>query len=317
MKFKNISVFFIALFLLFAIPVAGSAYDLPSVNLGFTSFLDGAPPSGPGFYFTQYLQHWTSDEFKDGNGKALLPSVAEEDLDAWISLTQFVYQSNTKVMLGAKWGLDVIVPYVGLDLNYNMNMEGFPQDNGAGVGDLLVGPYLQWDPVMGANGPKFVQRIELQCILPTGNYDRNKALNQGSNYFSFNPYWAATYFVNSKWTVSARIHYLWNSKNDEPNVPGVTEVKAGQAIHLNLASAYEVLPNQLRVGLNGYYLKQITDSKYDGVDQGNREQVLAIGPGILYSFNPDMHLFLNTFFETNAKMRPEGTRINLRFVAHF
>src|ERR1019366_6248385 len=92
------------------------AYDLPALNLGFTSFLDGGPPAGPGFYFT------------DQHGDKIGPF----KLDAWISLSQFIYQTDQKVLLGGKWGMDVIVPFVAFDLDPTGTLL---TDNGAGVGE--------------------------------------------------------------------------------------------------------------------------------------------------------------------------------------
>jgi anthranilate 1,2-dioxygenase (deaminating, decarboxylating) large subunit len=283
------------------------AFDQPSVNLGFTSFMDGGPPAGPGWYFAEYIQYYTADELVDY-------PVPKTDVDAWVSLNQLIYQSDQALLLGGKWGLDVIVPVVYLDA------DAAAPDNAGGIGDVLVGPYLQWDPIMGSNGPRFMHRVELQMIFPTGKYDDDKALNPGSNFFSFNPYWAGTYFFTPKLTATCRAHYLWNAKNDEPfkGLPGgIDDTQAGEAFHANFALAYELMPKKLRAGINGYYLRQMSDSEWDGDSVSGREQVLGIGPGALWSFSKDTHLFFNAYFESHVKNRPEGNRFNVRLVHHF
>jgi hypothetical protein len=293
------------------------AYDLPAVNLGFTSFLDGGPPAGPGLYFQQYLQYYHSDTFKDKDGHTI--PLPDPDLNAFISLSQLIYQSNQPVLLGGKWGVDLIVPIVGFDLSYG-SAGPFPEENDPGVGDILIGPYIQWDPIMGKNGPIFMHRIELQTTFPTGRYDRNRELNPGSNCFTFNPYWAATLFLTPKWTASTRFHYLWSSENDEPNrgFGPAKDMQAGQAIHLNYASEYEIIPKMLRAGVNGYYLKQLTDTEADGKRIPDRkEQVFAIGPGLIFSFSQNNHLFFNAFFEMATENRTQGNRFNFRWTHHF
>ena len=296
---------------------AANAYDLPPVNLGFTSFMDGTPPAGPGLYFQQYLQYYNSDTFKDKNGKTI--PFPKADLNAYVSLSQLIYQSDQPVLFGGKWGIDLIVPVVGFDLSYGATGP-FPEANDAGIGDILVGPYIQWDPIMGKNGPIFMRRIELQATFPTGKYDRNRELNPGSNFYTFNPYWAATLFLTPQWTATTRVHYLWSSENDTPNrgFGAAKNTQAGQAIHLNYATDYELIPKMLRAGINGYYLKQISDTEADGTSvAGRKEQVFAIGPGLLFSFSQNNHLFFNAYFETAVENRTQGNRFNFRWTHHF
>ena len=137
---------------------------------------------------------------------------------------------------------------------------------------------MQWDPIMRDGKPFFMHRIELQLIFPTGKYDEEKALNPGSNFFSFNPYWAGTLFLTPNWTATTRIHYLWNAENSDAIGPAGKST-AGQAIHLNFATAYAVHP-AFRIGINGYYLKQLTDSEVDGQDVSDRNDgVLVFAKG--------------------------------------
>lgn len=301
------------------VSIQASAYDLPSVNLGFTSFLDGGPPSGAGFYVSQYFQNWNSDTFKNADGNDSFPPSVDEELNAWISMTQFIYQSDSELFAGGKGGLNIMIPFVHLDMSYN-TAGAFPEDNSGGAGDVLIGPYIQWDPVMGAKGPVFMHRFEFQINLPTGRYDADKEINPGSNFISFNPYWSFTAFILPGWSFSSRLHYLYCFSNDQPNraFGDAKDTQAGQAFHANFATEYELIPNMLRLGINGYYLNQFTDFKVNGKNvEDSREKVFAIGPGGVFHFSKDDHLFLNVYFESEAENRPEGTRVNTRYVHHF
>lgn len=295
--------------------VAAHAYDLPTVNLGMTSFLDGGLPAGSGWYSQTYLQNYDSDKLTDSKGDKL--GLPKTDLKYQVVVEQLSYMSDIRVG-NAALGMNFLLPFVSkMDMDDGLNNAGIKAQGG--FGDLMIGPFIQFDPVMGANGPKFVQRIEFQVNVPTGDYDANKDINPGNNAVSLDPYWAATYWFNPKWTASTRIHYLYNFKNDDPSYAfgNVDDIQAGQAIHANFATDYAVSP-QLRLGINGYWLKQITDTKVDGEDvKGRREQIWAIGPGAMYSFSKNNHVVANAYFEQDAKNRPEGTRLQVRYIHHF
>lgn len=294
------------------------AYNLPPVNTGLTSFLDGtSPPKGPGHHMMQYLIHISSDKFTNGNGGYLLGSSAGEDIDLSMIGTQYIYISKTK-LFGATLGFDLLQLYAVPSIDYSGTGGPFTA-SGSGLGDTVIGGFMQWDPIMGKKGPLFFHRFELNIVLPTGDYDRTKALNPGNNMVSFSPYYALTYFIKPRWTVSSRIHYLINLKNDETNLsPTAQTSTAGQAAHINFASSYDVIPQKFRLGLAGYFLKQVSDHTLDGVKVRNaREQVFGIGPGAFYTFNLKTHVFFNLYFESEAENRTQNTSAVFRLVKSF
>jgi hypothetical protein len=88
----------------------------------------------------------------------------------------------------------------------------------------------------------YFHRFDIALSLPTGQYDAKRALNAGNNIVSLNPYYAFTILPADKVEVSARLHYLWNSENDNPYAGlGASSIQPGQAFHANVAASYEVI----------------------------------------------------------------------------
>jgi hypothetical protein len=122
---------------------------------------------------------------------------------------------------------------------------------------------------------------------PGEPFPRNKALTPNLislHAFTVRPYYAITAYPAKRIETSCRVHYLWNSTNDNPPIStGAQSTQAGQAIHFNATAAYS-LGKGLWIGPNAYYIKQITDGKIDGVLLRNSpEQVGAIGPGMVWN----------------------------------
>src|SRR3989339_1029240 len=119
------------------------AFNQPPLNLGLTDILDGALP-GPGTYFTEYIQAYQSDTFKDRDGNDIAgdPKVANV-----LSMNQFVHVYKHKI-LGGHLGADVLLPVVTISGSGTGGAPGPPvAGNPAVPGDLVVGPVLQrFDP---------------------------------------------------------------------------------------------------------------------------------------------------------------------------
>jgi len=289
------------------------AFNQPPLNLGLTDILDGALP-GPGTYFTEYIQAYQGGDFKDkdGNDFGGDPKVANV-----LAMNQFVHVYKHQV-LGGHIGADVLLPIVAISGSGTLGDPGpGVSTNPAVLGDLVVGPFLQWFDTKLLGRP-FLQRFELDLILPTGQYDEKYLINPGSNLWTIEPYYSFTWFLTPKFSTSWRIHYTYNTKNTDPfSAFGVNDVQPGQAFHFNYSFEYELFKN-FRGAVAGYYLKQLTEDKVNGNSAADsKEQVFAAGPAVHWIFSPNFSMGLKTALETSVENRTKGNRTTLRMTYKF
>ena len=271
---------------------------LPPVNLGGTSFMDGV--GGPGLLLREGPGVFDAQRFTDANG-ATVPG--NNSLFAFSSITLAAYMPPFKV-LGGNWGVEVLVSVVYAHVTTPMG-----SGSTMGFGDITFSPFVWQAPTLLLFGRQFFQRLDLDIVAPTGQYDRSALVSAGGNMWSVNPYYAFTWFATDRIETSWRLHCLWNSANSAP-APGyeATSIQPGQAVHFNGAVSFAVVP-ALRIGVAGYFLRQITDSQANGrAVAGSQEQVAALGPGFLVGIGA-LQLGMNAYGEFAVENRPQGTRV--------
>lgn len=272
--------------------------------LGTDTILAGVM-APPGLRLLTFVTRYEADETKNSAGDPR-PGVSHFDLtvNALAFRLQYVWD-------GAKlWGADVetrigIAPYAHGELGFDVSTPaGTAHRSGSaeGFGDLLLAPVL-----LGWHGSAYHQIAGLQFFLPTGQFDAGRLVNKGRGYASIMPAYWFTWFPADKVEVSGNLVYLFNFKNPD------TDYKSGQEVALDYGLGYTFAPGW-QTGLNGYLYKQVTDDKVNGrvVGDGNRGQVVAIGPFLRYFVGKDWGVTLKWLIEGDARNRSQGNRLLLQ-----
>lgn len=289
------------------------------INTGGTSFLDGFTSTTPGLAVVAYLRHNALDAIKDARGNDI-PVFDNPRIDSTVLLTQFAYVTPYR-LFGGSLGITALVPLVNLDASFGRNSIATLRDNGAGVGDVTFGPYLQMPPVIRNGRPVFSQRFELDAVAPIGKYDGHRDLNQSSGYWSLIPSYAFTVLPTPRWEVSARINYIYNFRSERrPNLPPGFDFRNGQAGDagwINFATSWEVAP-KLRLGINAYYLTQFRDNRTN--DQrvpDSRQRAFYAGPGGVWAFDAKNIVFANVYLPVEVRNAASGNNVNFEYVHVF
>jgi hypothetical protein len=286
-------------FTLLLLSPRAQAQQLPAVNLGDTSFLDGI--ASPGWMVELIGQGQHDGKTLSSTGQQL-PGIT--DVNSGAALGHIAWVAPRRLIFGAWYGAEVVLT----DAYVDTGGHGI----GHGFGDPTFSPLiLEW-PKRSLFGMPIYQRVDFDFNAPLGQYSPRQAVNLGNNAWALNPYYAATLFPTKRLETSLRVYYLWNSTNHAPPVAdGDSTTQAGQAIHLNATASYEIIKH-VYVGANGYYLKQITDARANGLALPNsREQIGAIGPGAVINHGK-WHFYINGYHEIGAENMSEGNKLILR-----
>jgi hypothetical protein len=227
---------------------------------------------GPaGIYYRNDLFYYAADI----GARPLGGRVAgRSEQEIWANLAKVAYLGRRKV-LGARYGAAVSVPLV-IDAKVNGAAQGgsfgtFREGNVSGLGDVFLSPVLlNWKL-----GDHNLTLAPAGIFAPTGSYEKDRLINLGRNYWSFDVAASYTWLHPRRGhEMSASVGFMFNTENPDTNYTTGTE------FHLDwLIGQY--LSEHLGIGLNGYYYQQLEgdDGKVAGPINASNFQGRGVGLG--------------------------------------
>lgn len=286
----------------------------PSTPIGLYDFGTGfMPPTTDLGTFASRLAFYSSDTLHNNNGNP----TAGQDFNLDVTSLSAVYLRMTNTTLfGGRYGFSAVFPMLKMDggLSVSIPDVGVVFQNETQVfrdGDIQAIPLiLQWSPQ-----PNLAVNTQFAVQAPTGDYDADSFVSPGLNHWVFSPSVGFTYINNSGYEVSSHFQLDISTKNDATDYKNGIEYRHDFGIGKHIQN--------WTVGLGGYYYRQLTDDKtysnYSGpsITDGNRGEVLALGPALSYFSPGKPAVLLHAYKEFAAVNRSEGINIALRIAQTF
>jgi hypothetical protein len=115
-------------------------------------------------------------------------------------------------------------------------------------------------------------------VVPTGTYQKNRDVNSGRNYWTFDHNLSLTWQPeNGDYDLSLTFGYMNNTKNT------ASQYRTGDEIHLDYFAGYYIT-KQIGIGVAGSYYRQVNADTGSGVpDNAIQGEASSIGPVLLYN----------------------------------
>lgn len=288
--------------------ISGSIYATEGGTIGYPLGIDAIYS---GVMFPKGLtgmltyQNYSADKVTDSHGNT--PSgINSFKINSNALSARFDYTWPETKILGADVGSRATFAFPDVDVKNEVNYVGDVGGSSKGMTDSTITPMM-----LGWHGKNLQQVAGMDITIPVGKYNKNDAVNVGSGYTTFAPYYAFTWFDRS-WDFSGKLVYIINQKNTH------TDYKSGNGFTLETSMGYHINP-KFTAGITGYVFKQVTDDKQDGevYEDGYRGQVMGLGPYISYRSDAGPALIIRAYKEYQAENHSKGESLFAGLMYHF
>lgn len=275
----------------------------PSHYLSGVEGIKAATLPPPGVYWRVYNVFYSADKMLDNNGHKVN---ADFKVNVYALVNRAIYSSNIEI-LGGNLIADICIPLISTDISMKNAGPASFSDNGFGLGDILVEPFL-----LAWHGPRYDAALGAGVYLPSGQFDYRQPASPGKGFWSFMFTAGGTVYLDAERTWSASIlpRYEINTRQQDTNRT------SGDSFHFEWGLG-KTLFDYWDVGVAGYSHWQVANDSGPGATN-DREEKHAIGPQVSF-FYPKWGLgaSLSHLREFRTRASSQGNLTSLMFMLQF